>query len=174
MEKIDLIMTVNGDALSVVVSSQARADGRALALVALERTRMPIAITDPRQNDNPVVLANQAFLDLCGYDAEEVMGRNCRFLQGPETNRGELERLRNAIRTETEIEVELLNYRKDGSSFWDKILVSPGHNTAGELLYFFASQNDETARILAAHLEEVERKLLRKVDHRTKNALALV
>jgi PAS domain S-box-containing protein len=174
VEHTDLVMTVNGDAPSVIVSDQAQGDGRALALVALERTRMPITITDPRQHDNPIVLANQAFLDLCGYDAGEVMGRNCRFLQGPGTDQRELDRLRHAIRTETEIEVELLNYRKDGSSFWNKILVSPVHDTSGELLYFFASQKDETAKIRATHLEEVERKLLREVDHRTKNALALV
>lgn len=167
-------MTVNGDAPSVIVSPQAQIDGRALALVALERTRMPIVISDPRQDDNPIVLANQAFLDLCGYGAGEVMGRNCRFLQGPETDQRELDRLRVAIRTEKEIEVELLNYRKDGSSFWNKILVSPVHSAAGELLYFFASQKDETEKVRATRLEEVERTLLREVDHRTKNALALV
>jgi PAS domain S-box-containing protein len=174
VENHDLVVTADGVPPSVVASAQAREDQRDLAVVALERTRMPMAITDPRQDDNPIVLANQAFLELCGYSADEVIGRNCRFLQGPGTDRGGVDRLRQAIKNECEIEVELLNYRKDGSSFWNKIFVSPVHDTAGELLYFFASQKDETARMRATHLEKVERVLLQEVDHRTKNALALV
>jgi PAS domain S-box-containing protein len=157
-----------------LAASQGLADRRDLAVIALERTRMPMVVTDPRLPDNPIVLANQAFLDLCGYEADEVVGRNCRFLQGPDTDPGAVAKLRPAINEAREVEVELLNYRKDGSTFWNKVFVSPIHDDAGELIYFFASQKDETAKQRAIHLEAVERKLLREVDHRTKNALALV
>src|ERR1700712_3063744 len=72
-------------------------DRRELALVAVERTRMPMVVTDPRQPDAPIGLANQAFLDLTGYTAEEVIGRNCRFLQGPETSAAAIEEIRVAV-----------------------------------------------------------------------------
>jgi PAS domain-containing protein len=61
---------------------QALIDRLELAAIALDRTRMPMVVTDPRQPSNPIVMANQAFLDLTGYSASEVLGRNCRFLQG--------------------------------------------------------------------------------------------
>jgi PAS domain S-box-containing protein len=167
-------MEPNNAPILGLAASQGVVDRADLALIALERTRMPIAVSDPRLPDNPIVVTNQAFLDLCGYSAEEVVGRNCRFLQGPGTDREIVSKLRNAIAEEREIEVELLNYRKDGSAFWNRLFVSPIHDDDGELVYFFASQKDETARLRAEHLERVERTLLREVDHRTKNALALV
>ena len=135
---------------------------------------MPMLITDPGQPDNPIILANQAFLDLSGYTAEEVVGRNCRFLQGPGTDPRHIARMREAIAAEEEITVELRNYRKDGSPFWNELLISPVHDDDGKLLYFFASQKDITKRRHAQHLEAEELRLLREVDHRAKNALALV
>lgn len=155
-------------------ASQSVIDNRDLAFVALKRARMPMAISDPRQPDNPIVLANTAFYDLTGYTPDEVVGRNCRFLQGPDTDRAVVDQLRAAIAEEREIEVELLNYKKDGSPFWNTIFVSPVHSETGELLYFFASQKDETARRRAMELEAVKHKLLKEIDHRAKNALALV
>jgi two-component sensor histidine kinase len=82
--------------------------------------------------------------------------------------------LRDAISAETEITVELLNYRKDGSQFWNELLVSPVHDDDGKLLYYFASQKDITKRRQARDMEAEEFRLLREVDHRAKNALALV
>src|ERR1700712_5117637 len=72
-------------------------DRRELALVAVERTRMPMVVTDPRQPDNPIVLANSAFLALTGYEAEEVIGRNCRMLQGPGTNPADIDAIRRGL-----------------------------------------------------------------------------
>lgn len=153
----------------------ALADRRELALVAIERTRMPMVITDPRQADNPIVLANQAFLDLTQYTADEVIGQNCRFLQGPGTSELEVARLRDAMRAEDDhIELELLNYRKDGSTFWNQLGISAVRGPAGEILYYFGSQKDVTARRHAEDLEATERVLLAEVDHRAMNALALV
>jgi PAS domain S-box-containing protein len=84
----------------------------------LERTRMPMVVSDPRESDNPIILANEAFLEMCGYEREEVLGRNCRFLQGPDTSRAAVAEIRRSIAAGKEVTVELLNYRKDGSSFW--------------------------------------------------------
>lgn len=150
-------------------------DRRELALVAVERTRMPMVVTDPRQPDNPIVLANQAFLDLTGYAAEEVLGRNCRFLQGPDTNADALQAIRKSLENGSyDLEVELLNYRKDGTTFLNQLVISPIHDQDGALLYYFASQKDITARRRAEELEVTERLLLMEVDHRAMNALALV
>ena len=148
-------------------------DRRELATVALERTRMPITITDARKPDNPVVMANQAFLDLTGYTAEEVIGRNCRFLQGPGTSAEAVAELAKAVAEPREIIVEMLNYRRNGEPFWNQLAISPIHDDEGRLLYFFGSQQDITARRRAQELELSEHRLLREVDHRAMNALAL-
>lgn len=110
---------------------------------AMRATRMPMIITDPRQHDNPIVFVNEAFLRLTGYSRDETLGRNCRFLQGPGTNTEDVARIRRAITERKSIEIDLLNYKKDGSVFWNRLLVSPVFNT-GELTYFFASQFDIT------------------------------
>ena len=148
-------------------------DRRELASVALERTRMPIVITDARQPDNPIVLANQAFLDLTGYPDAEVIGRNCRFLQGIDTSLEAVARLRAAISAGQSLTVELLNYRKNGSSFWNQLYISPVCDSNGRVIYFFASQVDVTDSHRARDLQVSEHRLLREVDHRAMNALAL-
>ena len=162
-----------GDDTSVATSDVLR-DRRELALVALERTRMPMVVTDPRLPDNPIVLANHAFLDLTGYTADEVVGRNCRFLQGPSTDQAALDELRRELSAGENVQVEMLNYRRDGSSFWNQLAISPVHDEDGRLLYHFGSQKDVTAQRRAQELEATERLLLMEVDHRAMNALALV
>lgn len=162
-----------GDSASA--ASQADlADREALALIAVERTRMPMVVSDPNRPDNPIVLANQAFLDLTGYAEDEVVGRNCRFLQGPRTDRATIDRMRAGIADGRDVTIELLNYRKDGSAFWNELHISPIHGRDGRLLYHFASQLDITVRRQAQTLERVEHRLMKEVDHRAKNALALV
>ncbi len=102
-------------------------------------------ITDPRQDDNPIVFVNDAFLALTGYERDEIMGRNCRFLQGIDTELDTVASLKTAIAARTDITVDILNYRKDGSAFWNTLYVSPVFSKAGELQFFFASQVDVTA-----------------------------
>lgn len=110
---------------------------------AMRVTRMPMLITDPRQPDNPIVFVNDAFHRLTGYTREESLGRNCRFLQGPGTNNEDVARIRRAVERLEPIEVELLNYKKNGDVFWNRVLISPVFD-GGELTYFFASQLDVT------------------------------
>jgi PAS domain S-box-containing protein len=113
---------------------------------AIETTRMPMLVSDPRKPDNPIVFANRAFLSMSGYAAEEILGHNCRFLQGPDTDRATVAAVREAIEDRREISTEILNYRKDGTSFWNALYVSPVYNQNKELVYFFASQLDVSRR----------------------------
>ncbi|MBU2017987.1 MAG: PAS domain-containing protein, partial [Alphaproteobacteria bacterium] len=113
---------------------------------AIEMTRMPMILTDPAQPDNPIVFANKAFLDLTGYEESEILGRNCRFLQGAQTDRAAVDELRDAIAQRESIAVEILNYKRDGTPFWNAVFIGPVYDTSGNLLYFFASQLDVTRR----------------------------
>ncbi len=117
-----------------------------LFFAAVEMTRMPMIVTDPNQPDNPIVFANQAFQQMTGYAAEEVIGRNCRFMQGEGTDRDSITAIRDAIAGRTDVAMEVLNYRKDGRPFWNALFVSPVFGTDGRLLYFFGSQLDVTRR----------------------------
>ncbi|OQW45367.1 MAG: hybrid sensor histidine kinase/response regulator [Proteobacteria bacterium SG_bin6] len=113
---------------------------------AVSTTRMPMIVTDPNQPDNPIIFCNEAFTYMSGYDESEIVGLNCRFLQGPETDREVVAQVRRAIEQREEVSVELLNYRKNGSTFWNALFVSPIYDERGELLYFFASQLDISRR----------------------------
>lgn len=113
---------------------------------AVEMTRMPMILADPRQSDCPIVFANNAFLDLTGYEEGEVLNRNCRFLQGAATDPMAVTQLREAIRDQRPIALEILNYRRDGTPFWNAIFMGPVFDQSGELIYFFASQLDVSKR----------------------------
>ena len=131
-------------------------DGRAAAdlsdaqhdifFAAVETTRMPMTVTDPRQPGNPIIFANRAFLEMTGYSRDEIIGHNCRFLQGPDTDPETVQSVREAIGGRRELATEILNYRKDGSSFWNALFVSPVYGKDGELVYFFGSQLDVSRR----------------------------
>jgi PAS domain S-box-containing protein len=113
---------------------------------AIEMTRMPIILTNPNLPDNPVVFANRAFQDLTGYTEDEVLGRNCRFLQGAHTDREAVAELRHAVEESRAVSVELLNYKRDGTPFWNACFIAPVFDKDDKLLYFFASQLDVTRR----------------------------
>ncbi|WP_237482803.1 PAS domain-containing protein [Lichenibacterium dinghuense] len=112
---------------------------------AVRTTRMPMVITDPRRADNPIVFANDAFCRLTGYPREEIVDRNCRFLQGPDTDPDTVREIRDAVRAELPVKADILNYRKDGEPFWSRLLMAPVRDGAGTLSHFFASQVDVTA-----------------------------
>ncbi|MDO9710155.1 histidine kinase famiy protein [Paracraurococcus lichenis] len=113
---------------------------------AVAMTRMPMIVTDPNLPDNPVVFANGAFLDLTGYDLDEIHGLNCRFLQGVLTSQTTVQQVREAIQEHRPFAAEILNYRKDGTAFWNALFIGPIFDEDGKLLYFFASQLDVTRR----------------------------
>lgn len=105
-----------------------------------------VLVTDPHQPDNPIVYANPAFLRMTGYRLEEVIGRNCRFLQGAGTDPETVSRIREAIHRRREVTATLLNYRKDGQPFWNELKIAPVFTNRGELLYFVGLQTDVTER----------------------------
>lgn len=107
---------------------------------------MAMIATDPHQADNPIVFANDAFLKLTGYGLDEVVGRNCRFLQGPDTDQDVVAKLREVIDEQTFGYVEIINYKKDGTPFWNALHISPVYDDDGHLTHFFGSQWDITAQ----------------------------
>ncbi|MFC5461329.1 histidine kinase famiy protein [Massilia niabensis] len=116
---------------------------------AVEMTRMPMVVTDPRQPDNPIVFANRAFLDLTLYQEQDVIGRNCRMLQGPETSPDTVREIREALAERRAVALDILNYKADGTPFWNGLYIGPIFDHEGKLLYFFASQLDITQRRLS-------------------------
>jgi PAS domain S-box-containing protein len=116
---------------------------------AVETTRMPMCITDPSQPDNPIIFANDAFIEMTQYPLNEIIGRNCRFLQGPKTDPTAVAQVKDGITRQVDVSVELLNYKKDGSTFWNALFVSPVRDNNGKLIYYFASQLDVTRRRVA-------------------------
>jgi PAS domain S-box-containing protein len=99
------------------VTEEGLEDRSSVFFAAVEMTRMPMVLTDPRQPDNPIVFSNRAFLDLTGYEEGDILGRNCRFLQGAQTDRETIAELRRGIEERRATAVEVLNYKRDGTPF---------------------------------------------------------
>ena len=97
-------------------------------------------ISDPRQADNPIIACNEAFVRLTGFAREEIVGRNCRFLSGPDTEPELTQMLRDGISRKQPVMVEILNYKKDGTPFRNAVLVAPIFGSDGSLEYFLGSQ----------------------------------
>ena len=119
-------------------------DQLALRESALAVTAEGVTISDPSQPDNPIIYANAGFERLTGYSIADVVGRNCRFLQGPDTDPATVQSIRDAIKNEEEHTVQLLNYRKDGTPFWNRLSITPLRNAAGEVTHFVGVQSDIT------------------------------
>jgi two-component system cell cycle sensor histidine kinase/response regulator CckA len=115
---------------------------------AMKAVTQGIIITDPNLHDNPIIYASPGFEWITGYPADEVVGQNCRFLQGPDTDPAKIQEVRNAIQAGRECAVELLNYRKDGTPFWSALFISPVLDANEKLLHFIGVQADVTDRHL--------------------------
>ena len=110
----------------------------------IDKAPFGIAISDPHQADMPLIYVNEAFTQQTGYRADEVIGRNCRFLQGAGTSPQAVQAIREAIATRTTREVEILNYRRDGQPFWNRFLIFPSFDARGQLLHLVGCQTDIT------------------------------
>lgn len=108
-----------------------------------------ILITDPAQDDNPITYVNRALERMTGYTRDEMIGKNCRFLQGADTDAESIELIRNAVDNKQAVTVTLKNYRKDGSGFWNEFTLSPVQDSAGNTVNFVGVQQDVTSRIVA-------------------------
>jgi PAS domain S-box-containing protein len=113
---------------------------------SIDDANVPITLADPAQEDDPLVYVNDAFEEMTGYPPEETLGRNCRFLQGADTDPEKVTRLRQAIDNEDPATVELRNYRKDGSEFWNRLTITPIYDDSGRLIRYLGTQEDVTER----------------------------
>jgi PAS domain S-box-containing protein len=112
---------------------------------AMDEAPIGMVLTDPHRADNPMVYANEAFLDLTGYDREAVLGRNCRFLQGPATAAEPVATMREAIDAAEPVTVDVRNYRADGKLFWNRVAIAPVRDGGGTVTHFVGTQRDVTA-----------------------------
>ncbi|UDL93165.1 PAS domain-containing protein [Lichenihabitans sp. PAMC28606] len=159
---------------------------------AFRSIRTAIIMTDPTLPDNPIVFANDAFLQLTGYASHDVVGRNCRFLQGPETSAETVEHLRRGVAARGDVSAVILNYRQDGTTFWNAVSITPVLDDIGAVALFVGTLADVTAarerqradrqaeQDLTARNRELENALdvqhllVAEIDHRTKNNLQMV
>ena len=114
-----------------------------------------VTLSDPDQPDNPIVYANEAFERITGYGQQEIIGRNCRFLQGDEREQPEIQKIREAMRSNTEVTVTLRNYKKDGTPFFNEFTIRPLFDRDGAVVYYLGIQHDVTDEFLAK--EEAKR-----------------
>ena len=108
-----------------------------------------VTLTDPDLEDAPIVYANKAFEDMCGYPKEEIVGRNCRFLQGKDRDQPEIDKLRQAIKKGEAVEVTLRNYKKDGELFYNRLDIKPLLDDRGNIVYYLGVQYDITDQVNA-------------------------
>ncbi|MFB6269299.1 MAG: PAS domain-containing protein [Halobacterium sp.] len=161
----------------VVAAARAVDVDEALKERAMDEAPVGITISDPSLPDNPLVYVNDAYERLTGYSREDVIGRNCRLLQGPETREEPVAEMRRAIEAEERVSVELRNYRKDGTEFWNRVDVAPVYED-GDLSHFVGFQTDVTRRVLAEQAAREralglrdERRALRRVLDRVDGLL---
>ena len=153
--------------VAVRLKEQALAEQLALKDRALDVAAEGITIADARLPARPLMYANDGFERLTGYPVGEVLGRNCRFLQGPESDPTAVAEIRAAIAEQRECIVEILNYRRDGRSFWNRLSVTPVRDESGVVTHFIGIQSDVTARREA---EEGLRRAKAALDHDLKLA----
>ena len=127
---------------------------QALRERAVIATDIAFTITDPRQPDNPLVWVNPSFTRVTGYEYGDAVGRNCRFLQGPATDPEAAGEIRRAVAEQRAVTTTLLNYRKDGTAFWNQLSISPVFDGNGELVSFVGVQTDVTERVRVASERE--------------------
>ena len=114
-----------------------------------------VTLADPDLDDMPIVYANKAFEKMTGYSQEEILGHNCRFLQGEDREQEARYQLRLAIDNSEPAEVTIRNYRKDGQLFYNHLMISPLFDSNGNVIYYLGVQYDVTNQVTAA--EEIKR-----------------
>jgi len=111
------------------------------SLLKQDEAEMSVVISNPHLPDNPMIYVSDEFEAQTGYTPEEAVGRNCRFLQGPDTNPHAIEAIRQGLKAQTTFTIDILNYRKDGTPFTNRLRIRPLFDQTGALLYFVGAQN---------------------------------
>lgn len=166
----------NGD-MRLITSSQGAAnkvldDPDFSFIKALQTAQQNFVVTDPSLPDNPIVYASQGFLNLTGYSLDQILGRNCRFLQGPETDPKAVERIRNAIEQGTDLSVCLLNYRVDGTTFWNQFFIAALRDAAGNITNFVGVQCKVSDTYAASVIKEQQKEEEEQVQAQQEAAAA--
>ncbi|WP_254273020.1 PAS domain S-box protein [Haloarcula marina] len=138
---------------------------------AMDEAEMPITIADATTPDNEIIYANRAFETVTGYTASQIRGRNCRILQGPETDPEAVATLRDGIENSRSVTTELVNYRRDGTPFWSRVTVTPIANDDGVTTHYVGFQQDVTDRKRTAQLIGLLNRVLR---HNLRNELTVI
>jgi PAS domain S-box-containing protein len=121
---------------------------------ALSGSQQNFAISDPSLPDNPIVYVSQGFLDLTGYSLDQVLGRNCRFLQGPGTDQAAVDVIRRGVREGTDTSVCLLNYKADGTPFWNQFFVAALRDAENNVVNFVGVQCEVSKAVVEKHITE--------------------
>ena len=121
---------------------------------ALSGSQQNFAISDPSLPDNPIVYVSQGFLDLTGYTLDQVLGRNCRFLQGPGTDQAAVDVIRKGVREGTDTSVCLLNYKADGTPFWNQFFVAALRDAENNVVNFVGVQCEVSKAVVEKHISE--------------------
>jgi PAS domain S-box-containing protein len=133
-----------------------------------------IVVSDPNRPDCPIVYANPAFFRITGYGPAEVIGRNCRFLQGPGTDVAHVHAIRRAIAERRPLDIEIVNYRRDGARFVNELHISPVFAEDGRLRFFFGIQHDVTARVRLAQATQRARRQAERASAEKSDFLAFM
>lgn len=133
-----------------------------------------VVIADALAPNCPVIYVNTAFTTITGYTMEEVIGRNCNFLQGKDTEKEHIERIRAALKQQSRIQLEILNYRKNHEPFWNELVISPLHDEDGITTHFIGLQTDITHRQQLMQSEQQSRDILEKVLQYLKDAVIVM
>ncbi|TJZ59918.1 PAS domain-containing protein [Sphingobacterium olei] len=141
-----------------------------LIYAALDASSTGIIITDHRLPDNPIIYYNKSFEEMTGYQSKDIIGHNCRFLQGQDRNQVAREKIREAINAGQGITIQIRNYTKANELFWNELFISPILNAEGEVTHFIGVQNNITVRKkveeeLLFEKESVERKIAERTEH---------
>jgi len=142
-QRFEEIIQRNQELTRELLESRILDENQELQSKAFDAFLQGVTITDPNRPGNPIVYANEGFTRLTGYDRHDALGNNCRFLQGKETSEETLSAIRAAIREERPCIVEVLNYRKDGTQFWNALSIAPIFDE-GRLTHFVGVQTDIT------------------------------
>lgn len=121
---------------------------------ALSGSQQNFAIADPSLPDNPIVYVSQGFLDLTGYTLDQVLGRNCRFLQGPGTDQAAVDVIRKGVMEGKDTSVCLLNYKADGTPFWNQFFVAALRDAENNVVNFVGVQCEVSKAVVEKHISE--------------------
>lgn len=143
------------------------------AFEGFSRAQVAIVVTNPQLEDNPIVYVNQAFTRMTGYARSSSIGRNCRFLQGEETDKRDVDRVRAGIEANRSVTVDITNYRANGDAFKNRLVVTPILDDMNNTAYFVGIQKELNSSDVTASSEEINTQLM-EIQNRVRSDLSMI